>query len=155
MEMILNLKEHPELVPEYVELRNRYTALLLTQPVELLETVQWINNTTAEIRVIKEENSLLGVVIVYLDRGGEIAFFARNRNKGIGSSLLKIADEVARIRKIPSLWAWVREDNPIAVRVFEKCGYRQAGVEERVHEGRSIRGTRHIKNIVERKYNEQ
>ena len=111
MEKVLNLKEHSELLPQYVELRNSYCELLLTQSVGVSESFKWIQETTAEIRVIEENGLISGVVLLYPDRGGEVAFFAREQQRGIGTKLLKVVDEVARQVRLPSIWAWVREDN--------------------------------------------
>ena len=145
--MILNLKEHPELIAQYVELRNRYCELLLTRPVALAETSRWVHSTTAEIWGITEGNDLLGVVLLYVDSGGEVAFFARQSNKGIGTQLLHIVDDIARQRKFPSIWAWVRKDNPGAARVFAKCGYNEAGNEDRPYNELCVDGTKFMKTI--------
>lgn len=150
MERILDLKEHLHLLPQYVELRNSYSDLLLSQSVEISESVQWIKNTTAEIRVVEEENLISGVVLLYIDRGGEVAFFARQKNKGIGTLLLRVADEVARQVQLPSTWAWVREDNVLAARVFEKSGYCVSGCEERTFKNQLIRGIRYTKTLAEK-----
>lgn len=138
------------MLPQYVELRNVYCDLLLTHPVEISESVQWIKNTTAVIKVIEEENCVLGVLLLYIDRSGEVAFFAREHNKGIGTKLLKIADDEARQLGLPSIWAWVREDNFIAAKAFEKCGYAASGHEERDYKDEHIMGMKYTKQISEK-----
>jgi RimJ/RimL family protein N-acetyltransferase len=147
--MILDLKGHPELLPQYVELRNRYCELLLTQPVAIAETRGWLHSTTTEIRCIADGDDLLGVVLLYIDRGGEVAFFARQVNRGIGTQLLHIADDMARQKKLTSIWAWVRKDNAAAVRVFEKCGYQEVGNEGRYRHEQLVDGIRFTKTIEE------
>lgn len=147
--MILNLKEHPELLAQYVELRNTYCELLLTHSVNIEETIQWIKHTTAEINAIQEDSCLLGVVLLYIDRGGEVAFFARERNRGIGTKLLQIVDGSAKQKKLQKIWAWVREDNPVAAKVFEKCGYRESGSEVRLFNEQRISGIRFTKTFEE------
>lgn len=149
MEVTLNLKEHPELIPQYVELRNSYCEPLLTHTVEIQETVQWLSNTTAEIRVIEEENCLLGVVLLYVDRGGEVAFFARQQNRGVGTSLLQAADVIAHQKKLQQIWAWVRADNLVAAKVFEKCGYYESGREDRRYKEQLISGIKFTKTFEE------
>lgn len=149
MEMILNLKEHPELLAQYVELRNTYCELLLTHSVSIEETIQWIKYTTAEINVIQEDSCLLGVVLLYIDRGGEVAFFARERNRGIGTKLLLIVDGIAKQKNLMKIWAWVREDNLVAAKVFEKCGYRESGREVRLFNEQRISGIRFTKTFEE------
>ncbi len=149
MELILDLKDHPELVSQYVELRNCYCELLLTHSVDIAETIQWIEKTTAEIRVIQEGNSLLGVVLLYVDRGGEVAFFAREQNRGIGTKMLQVVDIVAKQKSLQEIWAWVREDNLVAAKVFKKCGYRESGREDRLYKEQRISGIRFTKTFEE------
>lgn len=151
MERVLNLKEHLDLLPQYVELRNSYCELLLTQPVGVAESIQWVQATTAEIRVIEEEKCVLGVVLLYLNRGGEVAFFVRQQNKGVGTKLLEIVDGVAMQAQLPLIWAWVREDNLAAAKVFEKCSYCVSAHEKRNYKGHLVRGIRYAKFISERK----
>lgn len=147
---VLNLKEHLDLLPQYVELRNGYCDLLLTHTVKISESFQWIKNTTAVIKVIEEENCILGVLLLYIERDGEVAFFARQQNKGIGTRLLKIADDEARQLGLPSIWAWVREDNFVAAKAFEKCGYTASGLEKRDYKGEPIMGIKYTKLISEK-----
>lgn len=149
MERVLNLKEHHDLIPQYVELRNSYCELLLTQPVEVAETIQWMQNTSVQLRVIEEEYRILGVALLYPDRGGEVAFFARQKNKGIGTRLLEEIDGVAMLAKLPLIWAWVRDDNFVAAKVFEKCGYLRSGREGRIYKEQLIRGIRYTKVFSE------
>ena len=149
MQSVLNLKSCIGLLPQYVELRNNYCELLLTHSVELYETNRWIKNTSAEIRVIEEENFILGVVLLYVDRGGEIAFFAKQQNRGIGTRLLNIVEDIANEIKLPLIWAWVREDNHVAAKVFNKCGYSMSGCEDRTYKEQTIRGIRYTKALSE------
>ncbi|QOX80358.1 GNAT family N-acetyltransferase [Trichlorobacter lovleyi] len=150
MDNVLDLKNHPELLPQYVDLRNRYCELLLTQPVEIAETIQWMHETTTEIWAIAEDNCIHGVLLLYISRGGEIAFFATQKNRGTGTKLLHLADQIAQKKKLASIWAWVRKDNPIAANVFKKCGYSESGDEDRTFRDQRIKGTRFIKNIMEK-----
>ncbi len=66
---------------------------------------------------------MLGVAILYIDKGGEIAFFVRDQNRGFGSRLLNAIEMAATGRGLKNVWAWVLDDNYIAQRVFEKSGY--------------------------------
>lgn len=150
MEKILDLKKHLNLLPQYVELRNNYCELLLTQSVGLAESMRWIKDTTTEIRAIEEGNLISGVGFLNIDRGGEVSFFARRRNRGIGTRLLKVIDDVAKQVKLPLIWAWVREDNRVAAKVFEKCGYCASGCEERIYKGKPVRGARYTKVFLEK-----
>jgi GNAT superfamily N-acetyltransferase len=122
-EKIIDLKEETYFIEQYVNLRNSYCNLLLTKPVTVAETREWLNKKDIEIRCIVCRNELLGAAILYIRKNGEIAFFARDRNKGIGSRLLNILEEVAREKGIKTMWAWVLCDNMIAQRVFDKNGF--------------------------------
>ena len=100
------------------------------------------------IRLIEEDNVVLGVVLLYPQRDGEVAFFTRNPRRGIGTRLLGIVEKLAREAQLPAVWAWVREDNPIAGRVFEKCGYRALGGEARIYQSGVINGTRYVRYLT-------
>ena len=63
------------------------------------------------------------MVILYVGKGSEITFFVKHPNQGIGSKLLNIIEDVAKERKLTSLWAWVLKNNFIAQRVFTKNGF--------------------------------
>ena len=100
---IIDLKKEAGFVDQYIELRNRYAELLLTSAVEMTGTRQWLKRGDIEIRGIADGGVLLGVVILYLDRDNEIAFFARERNRGIGSKLLSIIESVAVEKRLGSI----------------------------------------------------
>lgn len=146
---LLDLKEHEVFLPQYVALRNSYIELLLTDPVTVGETEQWIRSSDVEILIAVENGLLQGAVLLYMERSGEIAFFAREQCRGIGTKLLYLIETVARARGISEIWAWVREDNPIAQRVFEKIGYHFFGRIERSHRGNIVTGIKYTKKITE------
>lgn len=145
---VIDLKERSDLVGQYVELRNSYSDLLLTSPVNAGDTMEWLNKADIEIKGLIEDNILSGVVILYLDRGGEIAFFARERNRGTGSRLLSIIQETATEKGLKSVWAWVLEDNLTAQRAFEKNGFKREGTTERDYRGALRKGARFVKNLA-------
>ena len=122
-EKIINLKEEESFIEQYVSLRNRYSKLLLTEPVNVAETREWLKSKYIEIRGLVENNILLGVVILYLNRDGEIAFFVKRQNMGIGRKLLKNIERVAKEKNLQSIWAWVLFDNVAAKKTFRKNGY--------------------------------
>ena len=130
-EKIIDFKKHEDFIEQYVDLRNSYTELLLTAPVNISDTKEWLKRNDIEVRGILHDDILSGVVILYLNRSGEIAFFVKEKGQGVGSKLLKIAETVARERKLKSLWAWVLVGNFIAQRVFEKSGFLKEGISER------------------------
>lgn len=133
---IIDLKEEEYFIEQYVTLRNNHTELLLTSPVSISETREWLKRNDIEVRGFVQDDVLLGVVILYKQKDGEVAFFVRYPGKGTGSKLLKEIEEVAREKKLRFIWAWVRKDNLIAQRVFEKNGFKKGEISKREsHDG--------------------
>jgi GNAT superfamily N-acetyltransferase len=147
IERIIDLKEEESFIDAYVSLRNRYCKLLLTKPVSVLEAREWVKSRYIEARGIVEDSILLGVVILYLNRKGEIAIFARHQNQGIGSKLLQIIERVANERKLKSVWAWVLFNNQSARRTFQKNGYTMEGQSSKLYEGEDKKGVIFRKEI--------
>ncbi len=136
-----------DFIAQYVNLRNSYADLLLTSPVEIDETREWLKNADIEIRGIVEDNILCGVTILYLNRQGEVAFFVREPGRGLGTRLLEIIERVALEKGLTSVWAWVLHDNHIAQRAFEKNGYLREGTAEREFNNRLFKGFRFGKKL--------
>jgi GNAT superfamily N-acetyltransferase len=147
---IVNLRERKEFLKRYVELRNRYIKELLTEKVTTPGTLKWIANTDVEIYGLVGKDTLLGVILVYIEKQGEVAFFAREPGKGYGSRLLKIANKIAKKRNLSYLRAWVNEGNVPAVRAFEKNGYIRQGVKIREYSEKRIKGFNFIKHFERR-----
>ena len=146
---IIDLKEKDNLIEEYVHLRNRYAELLLTLPVNVPETKEWIKkNDDVEVRGLVQNNILLGVAILYLNRGGEVAFFAKEQQKRIGSKLLNIIEEVAKEKKLKGVWAWVLSCNTIAQKSFMKNGYLLEQKTERKFNDKDVEGFIFRKNLI-------
>ncbi len=87
-----------------------------------------------------KNNNLIGVAILYLSKGGEVSFFAKEKNVGVGSKLLNIIDEIAKDNNLESVWGWVLENNSIAKRVFEKMEFKNEGICKRVYMGKILKG---------------
>jgi len=136
---VVDIKQDPGLVQQYVELRNFWCEMLLTNPVDLPGTRAWLASSDVELKGLLRDGVLAGVVMLYVAKGGEISFFARERNKGTGARLLKLADDAAIARGLDRVFAWVREDNAIAARVFEKSGYVKGSMAEKLFNGRTYR----------------
>lgn len=138
---VINLKEAKEFIGQYVELRNKYFKELLTHKVTIPGTLKWMNEADVELYGIIKKGILLGVVLVYIDKRGEIAFFAREPGKGYGSKLLKIADKVGlEQRGLPFLWAWTRKENFAAIKALERSGYIRQGIITKEYEGDMVDG---------------
>lgn len=147
-EKVIDIKKYKDFIVQYVNLRNIYAELLLTAPVTIQDTKKWLKRDDIEIRGILQDDILMGVVILYLDRSGEVAFFVKEKGQGVGSKLLKVAEKVAKESKLKSLWAWVLVDNLIAQRVFEKNGFLKEGINERQFKGVVKQGYIYKKYLV-------
>jgi GNAT superfamily N-acetyltransferase len=146
---VIDLKKEKKLLQQYVDLRNQYVHLLLTLPVFLDKTEEWLRKTDTEVRGIVQDETLYGVAILYVNMGGEIAFFVREQNKGLGSQLLNIIETVAMERGVKAVWAWVLDNNEIAQKVFEKSGYmREERIEKKVYNQKDYQGIIYRKELI-------
>ena len=145
---VVDIRNEPSFVPQYLELRNRHAEVLLTEPVTEAETRAWLKTEPVEIRGMARGDTLEGVALLYLKREGEVAFFARSPGQGTGSRLLRIIEQAARQRGLASIWAWVRKENEIAQRAFEKNGYVPGGEESRTYRGEERQGIVYRKRIA-------
>jgi GNAT superfamily N-acetyltransferase len=146
----VDLKKDRRFVEQYINLRNSYADLLLTSRVNLADTEEWLACEDVELRGMAEGDDLLGVAILYPKKDGEIAFFVRDRNRGIGTSLLSLIEDAARERGLPFVRAWTLKDNRIARRVFEKCGFEREGIRTREREGAYYELVGYIKKVGHR-----
>ncbi len=147
-EEVVDLARRPEFVSHYVELRNQYVDLLVSSPVTFASTVEWLKRDDVEVRGILKDGVLQGAVVLYLDRDGEIAFFAREPGRGIGSRLLENIEEVGKRRNLASLWAWTMERNGAARRAFEKSGFIRETDVTREYQGSRIKGMVYRKQLA-------
>lgn len=125
---VIDLREDTSYLGQYIELRNRYAGLLLTSPVGKEETAAWLERERVEVRGLASEGTLWGAAVLYLNKEGEIAFFTREKNRGLGTKLLALIEEVAWDKGLLSVWAWVLKENGIAQRAFEKRGFIREGL---------------------------
>ena len=114
-----------DLIEQYVKLRNKYINYLNTSKINLEGTISWLKETNVYIRGIVKKDELWGVLIIYIDNDYEVSMFAKERYKGIGSILLKIADEIAEKEKITKLWARTKSYNVIASKSFLINGWKK------------------------------
>lgn len=79
------------------------------------------------------DEGLLGSALVFFRRGNtlarlySIATAPAARGRGIGARLLAAAEDVARERGCRALRLEVRVDNPNAIALYERAGYRRIG----------------------------
>ena len=144
---VIDLKDEPDFLEQYVKLRNSYCDLLLTNPVSVDQTKQWLKDNNILIRGLVREKTFLGAVVLYLHRENEVAFFVMERNKGLGTKLLEIIEQVAEKEKLNSLWAWVLINNPVAQRVFEKRGFVRVKSSSRQYKGKILSGIVYTKDL--------
>jgi RimJ/RimL family protein N-acetyltransferase len=137
---VIDLKERKEFIEQYIQLRNSYCELLLTSPVTLYETQRWLQKAEIEIRGLSDHDILVGVVILYLNRKGEVAFFVKEPSRGIGSQLLQLISKIAREKGLKSIWAWVLHDNIKAQRAFEKNAFVKIRENSRNYRGMTRQG---------------
>jgi len=107
----IDLKTNLKYIEQYIELRNQYSELLLTKKVNYKETLEWLKIKDIEIYGIVEDDILKGVIILYINKGNELTFFVKEKQKGYGTILLKYMEEIAIKKNIKQLYAWVLEKN--------------------------------------------
>jgi ribosomal protein S18 acetylase RimI-like enzyme len=151
----VNLKKEPEYLFQYMALRNKYRASLLTDTVTIAGTKTWIENRKIEAFGFLQRKKLVGVVILYLKKKGEIAFFVGQQNRGIGTRLLTRIVDLARRKRLPYVWAWVLKDNKRAQHVFKKTGFVQFRKAVRKYRGKQRQGLIFKRSFTERKKNEK
>lgn len=143
----VDIKTRPDLIDQYVQLRNKYADLLLTNPVNADDTKEWVKRKNIIIRGITENDELLGAFVIYTDRENEIAFFVKDRDKGVGTRLLDIAQQAAREQGLASIWAWVMQTNVMAQHVFEKCGFTKEAADAKCFNNTRVGGVRYTKYL--------
>jgi len=143
----VNIKKEKKLLEQYIDLRNKYSKDILSRPVTYPATIDWLKKTDVEIYGLVKNDNLLGVILIYIEKGNEVTFFAKEPGKGIGDKLLKIADRIAKKRKLSRLWAWTRIENLPAIKAFEKNSYKKTGVKFRKYQGEKIKGYIFIKSF--------
>jgi len=145
---IIDLKKERFFIPQYVELRNSYVDFLLTNLVTVNETKDWLINENAEVRCLIDNNILIGVAILYLNKKGEITFFVKQQRNGIGSGMLDIIEKIAKEKNLDSVWAWVLSNNLAALKTFIKKGYVLEEETEREYKTRIYRGIIFRKKLI-------
>ncbi len=143
----VDLKKEKSFIDQYINLRNSYADLLFTSRVSPTDTEKWLADEDVEVRGLAEGDSLLGVAVLYPGKEGEIAFFVRDRNRGVGTRLLALIEDVAQSRGLPFIRAWTLKDNAIAQRVFEKSGFAREGIQTRERGGSVYEGIVYKKKI--------
>lgn len=137
---VVDLKRTRSYVSQYVELRNRYSQLLVTRPVTVAETEKWLDNAQVSVRCLVLEGKVIGAAVLNFERGGEVTFIAAIKGQGVGPRLLQVIEEAAREKKSDSIWAWVLSGNLIAQKAFASNGYVKEKEISRIYGGKKVNG---------------
>jgi ribosomal-protein-alanine N-acetyltransferase len=92
-----------------------------------------LGNPGALVLAAVDGTGLLGKAVVFFRKGSDIARLYSiavddaARGRGIASALLHAVERGARARECARLRLEVRKDNPGAIRLYEKLGYRRFG----------------------------
>ena len=104
---------------------------------------RWLASDHAELIVAERGESLLGYVLVILQRGTRlarlysIAVDTASRGSGLGLALLQAAEQVALDAGRVDMRLEVRPDNQAAIRLYEQQGYRRFGEYDDYYEDHS------------------
>ncbi|UPG90159.1 GNAT family N-acetyltransferase [Luteibacter aegosomaticola] len=93
-----------------------------------------LDSETAQVLVASANHRrFLGTAVVFYRKGTTVARLysiatkPQARGKGVGSALIEAAEEAARLRGCRALRLEVRKDNGVAIRLYERMGYRHIG----------------------------
>lgn len=92
-----------------------------------------IRSRSACVLLASRKGRTVGYAVVLLRRGCRsarlysIAVAAEEAGRGIGSRLLAAAESAARVRGAGRMHLEVREDNPDAVKLYQRAGFHPAG----------------------------
>ncbi|NCD11381.1 MAG: GNAT family N-acetyltransferase [Epsilonproteobacteria bacterium] len=120
---IVSLKENIVWLEKYVALRNQYAKALFSSEMKSDETKDWLKNRDVEVLIAIENDMLLGVGILYLNKKGEITLFVKKPNQGIAKLLLEKLQDYAHQKNLLELWAWVHDENEASQKFFIKNGF--------------------------------
>ena len=90
-----------------------------------------LRSATASVLAAVDDSRLLGSAVIFFRRRSSaarlysIAVAAGMRGRGIAAALLEAAEQAARTRGSNCLRLEVRQDNPDAIRLYERRGYRR------------------------------
>ena len=116
---MVNLCSAREHVKGYIDLRNRYTDELMTKPITVESTEEWLRSGGGLIHIAVECGSVVSAVIVHKRR--EVTIFSDKA--GVGNTLLAEAEAMAQELGFCDLWARVEENNIKAHDLFLRIGY--------------------------------
>ena len=89
----------------------------------------FVRSPTAVLKVMREGSEILGYYLLLFRARSEVARLysiavdGRHRGRGLAGSLLADAERASRRQGLARLSLEVREDNPPAIRLYERLGY--------------------------------
>lgn len=93
-----------------------------------------LDSETAQVLVASANHrKFLGTAVVFYRKSSSVARLyslatkTEARGKGVGSALIDAAEQAARQHRCRALRLEVREDNAIAIGLYERLGYRKIG----------------------------
>lgn len=104
-----------------------------TDHLSLRQYRHHLANPSALVLAAVDAGGLLGKAVVFFRKRSDIARLYSiavdhsARGRGIGEALLRAVERGARTRGCARLRLEVRQDNPGAIRLYEKLGYRRFG----------------------------
>ena len=124
----VDLRQYKFLIPEYVSMRNRYVSELMTIPITLEMTIDWLDARPSKGMVfcVLSGNSLVGAFIISFERRQEFSVFVDKPGTGTGRFILGELERVCRSEGISKIWARIRDDNVRAKAFFDKYFTRTA-----------------------------
>ncbi len=100
-------------------------------PYTLSQITVDVENENAGIFVAVADGTLLGYVGLHfvLDEGymDNLAVFSASRKNGVATALLSALDDFAKEKKLSFITLEVRKSNLKAIKLYEKCGYKNVG----------------------------
>ncbi len=120
---IVDLKKNLQYLDQYIVLRNNYKDDLFTEIVTYQETRNWLQNNSIVNMIATQNKMLLGVVILYIDKKNEVTIFVKEKNKGIGTLLLKEIEKHAIKNGLTYLLSWIEASNKASKTLFIKEKY--------------------------------
>lgn len=105
-----------------------------TDRLSLRQYRHHLSNPGARVLAATDRRGLLGTALVFFRRGSDIARLYSiavddaARGRGIARALLRAVERGARARGCTRLRLEVRQDNPAAIALYEKSGYRRFGM---------------------------
>ena len=135
---IVNLRDEPQYICQYVDLRNANKELLLSGDVGVDETAWWLKESGAHVLIATENDELVGAVVVYLQKDAETAIFCKYKRRGIATALL---NEAKKTVQTMYLWAWVADENAASRGMFLKNGFYEAQKKLKPYTGGTVCGS--------------